>query len=78
MAVLSLLYLAVVGSVIAFVLYYWLVHNMDVTKTMLISLVTPVVAVLLGMVVLGEDWSWRTVAGGVMIMAGVRFVTRIS
>lgn len=77
-AVLSLLYLAVVGSVIAFVLYYWLVHKMDVTKTMLISLITPVVAVLLGMVVLGEDWSWRTVAGGVMIMAGVRFVTRIS
>ena len=45
---------------------------------MLISLVTPVVAVVLGMVVLGEDLSWRTVAGGIMIMVGVRFVTRIS
>ena len=78
MAVLALLYLAVVGSVIAFLLYYWLVLNMDVTKTMLISLVTPVVAVVLGMVVLGEDLSWRTVAGGLMIMVGVRFVTRIS
>jgi drug/metabolite transporter (DMT)-like permease len=77
-ALLALLYLAVVGSVIAFVVYYWLVHKMDVTKTMLISLVTPVVAVLLGIVVLGEDLSWRTVAGGAMIMAGVRFVTRIS
>lgn len=78
LAVVSLLYLAVVGSVIAFLLYYWLVHNMDVTKTMLIALVTPVVAVALGMVVLGEDLSWRTIAGGIMIMAGVRFVTRIS
>ena len=78
LALLSLVYLAVVGSVIAFMLYYWLVHNMDVTKTMLISLVTPVVAVVLGMVVLGEDLSWRTVAGGIMIMVGVRFVTRIS
>jgi drug/metabolite transporter (DMT)-like permease len=78
MAVVALLYLAVVGSVIAFVLYYWLVHNMDVTKTMLISLVTPVVAVVLGMVVLGEELSWRTIAGGIMIMVGVRFVTRIS
>jgi drug/metabolite transporter (DMT)-like permease len=77
-AVLALLYLAVVGSVIAFMLYYWLVHNMDVTKTMLIALVTPVVAVVLGMLVLGEDLNWRTIAGGVMIMAGVRFVTRIS
>lgn len=78
MALVALLYLAVVGSVIAFMLYYWLVHNMDVTKTMLISLITPVVAVVLGMVVLGEDLSWRTVAGGIMIMVGVRFVTRIS
>jgi drug/metabolite transporter (DMT)-like permease len=78
MALVALLYLAVVGSVIAFMLYYWLVHNMDVTKTMLISLVTPVVAVVLGMVVLGEDLNWRTIAGGIMIMVGVRFVTRIS
>jgi drug/metabolite transporter (DMT)-like permease len=77
-AVLALLYLAVVGSVIAFMLYYWLVQNMDVTKTMLISLVTPVVAVVLGMLVLSEDLSWRTIAGGIMIMVGVRFVTRIS
>ena len=77
-ALVSLLYLAVVGSVIAFLLYYWLVHNMDVTKTMLIALVTPVVAVVLGMVVLGEDLSWRTIAGGIMIIVGVRFVTRIS
>src|SRR5262245_21497858 len=36
MAVISLLYLAVVGSVIAFLLYYWLILNMDVTKSMLI------------------------------------------
>jgi drug/metabolite transporter (DMT)-like permease len=77
-AVLALLYLAVVGSVIAFMLYYWLVQKMDVTKTMLISLVTPVVAVVLGMLVLSEDLSWRTIAGGIMIMVGVRFVTRIS
>ncbi len=48
MALIALLYLAVVGSVIAFLLYYWLVQNMDVTKSMLIALVTPVVAVILG------------------------------
>lgn len=78
MALVAMLYLAVVGSVIAFLLYYWLIQNMNVTNTMLIAMVTPVVAVVLGMVVLGEDLSWRTVAGGIMIMVGVRFVTRIS
>lgn len=74
MALVALFYLAVVGSVIAFLLYYWLVHNMDVTKSMLIALVTPVVAVVLGMVVLGEDLSWRTILGGIMIMAGIGLI----
>ncbi len=74
LALLSRLYLAVVGSVIAFLLYYWLVHNMDVTKSMMIALVTPVVAVVLGMVVLGEELSWRTIVGGLMIMAGLGLI----
>jgi drug/metabolite transporter (DMT)-like permease len=78
MAVVSLFYLAIVGSVIAFLLYYWLMHNMDVTKTMMISLVTPFVAVLLGMVVLREKLDWRTVAGGAMIMSGIALARRIS
>jgi len=78
MAVVSLFYLAIVGSVIAFLLYYWLVHHMDVTKTMMISLVTPVVAVLLGMVVLREKLDWRTIAGGAMIMSGIALARRIS
>jgi drug/metabolite transporter (DMT)-like permease len=74
MAIGCLLYLAVVGSVIAFLLYYWLMQKMDVTKTMLISLVTPVVAVILGMLALNEELSWRTLAGGAMIIAGIGFI----
>jgi len=74
MAVVALLYLAVVGSVIAFLLYYWLILHMDVTKSMLIALVTPVVAVLLGMIVLDEQIGWRTLAGGAMIMLGITLI----
>ncbi len=74
MALIALLYLALVGSVIAFLLYYWLVLNMDVTKSMLIALVTPVVAVLLGMLVLNEQIGWRTLFGGAMIMLGIAFI----
>jgi drug/metabolite transporter (DMT)-like permease len=74
MAVIAMLYLAIVGSVIAFLLYYWLVLNMDVTKSMLIALVTPVVAVLLGMIVLDEEFGWRTLAGGAMIMLGIGLI----
>jgi drug/metabolite transporter (DMT)-like permease len=74
LAVVSLLYLTLVGSVAAFLLYYWLVRRIDVTKTMLIPLVTPLAAVLLGMLVLGESLTWRTLAGGALIMAGIALV----
>src|SRR3989454_472342 len=71
MAVVSLLYLTIVGSVIAFALYYWLVRHMQVTKTMLIALVTPAVAVILGMIVLHEELNWRLYAGGACIISGI-------
>src|SRR5438034_9277382 len=74
MAVLSLAYLVVIGSVIAFALYYWLVRHMDVTTTMLIALVTPVVAVLLGMIVLHEKLNWRLLAGSGCIIAGLAMI----
>ncbi len=73
-AVICLLYLVVVGSVIAFALYYWLVRNMDVTNTMLIALVTPVVAVILGMIVLHEKLNWRLLAGGACIISGIALI----
>lgn len=74
MAVFALFYLAIVGSVVAFLLYYWLVQHMDVTKTMLIALVTPVVAVTLGMLVLNEELHARTLAGGLMIISGIAII----
>jgi len=74
MAIISLFYLAIVGSVAAFLLYYWLVQHMDVTKTMLVALVTPVIAVTLGVVVLHEELNWRTFAGGAMIISGIGLI----
>jgi len=73
-AVICLLYLVVVGSVLAFALYYWLVRRMDVTTTMLIALVTPVVAVILGIVVLHERLNWRLLAGGACIISGIALI----
>ena len=74
MAVVSLFYLAIVGSVVAFLLYYWLVQHMDVTKTMLVALVTPVIAVTLGVMILREDLNWRTFVGGAMIISGIGLI----
>ncbi|HEV2800746.1 MAG TPA: EamA family transporter [Pyrinomonadaceae bacterium] len=74
LAVLSLLYLALVGSALAFLLFYWLVRHMDVTKTMLIPLVTPPIAVFLGWLTLGESLTWRTAVGALGIMSGIALI----
>lgn len=74
MAIVSLFYLAIVGTVFAFLMYYWLVQHMDVTNTMLIALVTPIIAVALGVVVLDETLNWRMVFGGVMIIGGIAII----
>jgi drug/metabolite transporter (DMT)-like permease len=73
-ALVSILYLALVGSVVAFMIYYWLVRNMDVTNTQLISLITPVIAVLIGVVFLNEVLTWRVFAGGLAIFAGIGII----
>ncbi|MFI5119695.1 MAG: DMT family transporter [Thermoanaerobaculia bacterium] len=70
-AILSVLYLALVGSVVAFLLFYWLLQRMDVTKVLLIALVTPVLAVALGAAVLGERLGARAFVGTAMILGGV-------
>jgi len=74
MAFLALGYLVIIGSVIAFTLFYWLVRHMDVTNTMLIALVTPVVAVVLGMIVLHEQFNWRLFAGAASIISGIGMI----
>ncbi len=74
LALVSLLYLALVGSSIAFLLYYWLVRHIKVTNTMLIPLVTPFIAVVLGMLVLDESLTWRVAFGGAVIMAGIGLI----
>ena len=75
-AIFSLLYLALVGSVAAFWLNYWLLRRMDATKVMSMSLVEPLLAVLLGALVLGEKLSARTAAGGALVLLSVGLVLR--
>ena len=73
-AVFSLFYLALLGSSLAFCLMYWLVRRVEITKIMLISLVTPVTAVLLGALVLDETLSSHAMLGGLCVMLGLGLV----
>jgi drug/metabolite transporter (DMT)-like permease len=69
-AAISVAYLAVVGSIIAFWLYYWLLSKIDVSRAMMIALVTPLIAVIIG-AYFGERLEMHTLAGGALILVSV-------
>jgi len=71
---LAMAYLALIGTVLGFLLYFWLVTKIEVTKSMLISLVIPVTALLIGKLTLNERLSWRIAAGSASILAGIWLV----
>ena len=75
MAWISLFYLALVGSALAFVLLYWLIKRMDVTKTQLIPLSSTLVAIVFGRLVLNEELSAVAMVGAAAILGGL-LVTR--
>ena len=75
-AALALAYLALVGSALAFSLFYWLLKHMTVTKTLSVMLTHPPVAIFLGWLVLGESMGWRVFAGAAAIASGLWLILR--
>lgn len=73
-AVICVVYLTVIGTIAAFWLYYWLLGKVESTKAMMISLVTPLIAVVIGAVVLGEVLPAQTFFGGILILASIGLI----
>jgi len=72
---LALLYLIVAGSILAFTAYLWLLHHESPTKVGTYAYVNPVVAVLVGYFLGGEELGLRTVAGSLLVLASVGGIT---
>jgi drug/metabolite transporter (DMT)-like permease len=67
----AIVYLGVFGSVVGFALYYYVIKHMETGKVALITLVTPVLALLLGSALNGEHVSVRVWAGTLLIGLGL-------
>ena len=72
-AILSIIFLAVFGTVIAFTTYYWLLKKMSVVILSLSSFITPIIAVLLGWIFLNEKLNNRTFMGSLLVLIGILF-----
>ncbi len=73
-AVGSVLYLSIAGTVAAFWLYYWLLARIESTQAMMISLVTPLIAVVVGNIFLGEKLPPQTMVGGLLILSSIGLI----
>lgn len=70
----SVAYLAVIGSALAFTLYMFVLKHLSATISSLYTYINPVVAILLGWLLLGENLTAWEIAGMVLTILGVWIV----
>jgi drug/metabolite transporter (DMT)-like permease len=68
------LYMAIFGSALAYVFYFWLLRYLEASQLSAFTYLLPVLATLLGILWLGEKGSWSQVLGGVMALGGVYWI----
>ncbi|UZK64894.1 DMT family transporter [Sphingomonas sp. M1-B02] len=74
--VLGTLYLGVLGSALAFTLYYQLIRTIGPAKAAYTSVLVPVIAMLLSTIYEGYRWSLLAAAGGALVMIGLVIALR--
>jgi drug/metabolite transporter (DMT)-like permease len=69
--VISVCYLGTIGSVVTFVIYYWLLERIQTVYLSLVSFVTPVIAVVVGIIFLNESLSSQFIIGSIFVLLGI-------
>lgn len=76
LAWLALLWLGIIGSGFAYVLFYYLLHKVGATRTSLVAYTFPVIGVLLGVLFLNEALDWNLLVGGSLVVGSIAIVNR--
>ena len=77
-ALLAILYLIVVGSLIGFTAYVWLLRAAPISLVATYAYMNPIVAVILGWALLGEEITVQMVVAGAAIVVSVALILRAS
>jgi drug/metabolite transporter (DMT)-like permease len=67
----ALLFLGVLGSGFAFVLSYYLIHEIGPTRTTMVTYLFPLGGVILGVFFLHEKLTWQLITGGILVVASL-------
>jgi len=66
-----LFYLAVFGTVLAWVAYFYLLERIEVVKLSYVGFISPIIATFVGMLVLGETLSPLVFLGAFLVLLGI-------
>jgi len=69
-------YLVTFGSVVGYTAYVWLLDNAPLGTVATYAYVNPIVAIVLGAIVLHESLTWTIGAGALLVLACVAVVVR--
>lgn len=67
----ALLFLGVFGSGLAFVLAYYLIHEIGPTRTTMVTYLFPLGGIILGVLILHEQLTWQIILGAILIIASL-------
>lgn len=70
-AYISILYLALFGSIVTFTSFYWLLKRVNLVILSLVAFITPIVALVLGYFLYDEVLSTRHFIGSALVLTGV-------
>ena len=70
----ALLWLGVLGTGLAMIMQYYLVHEIGPTRATLVTYIFPLGGVLLGVIFLHEQLSWQLASGAVLIISSIAVV----
>lgn len=76
-ALASLLSLSLLGTAVAFTVYYHILEKMNASELSMVTYLMPVFGVALGVVVLGEKLNWNAYLGCALILLGVMTVNGV-
>jgi drug/metabolite transporter (DMT)-like permease len=68
------LWLGILGSGLAMIMMYYLIHEIGPTRATLVTYLFPIGGVILGVIFLNEHLSWQLLAGSVLIIASLAVV----
>jgi drug/metabolite transporter (DMT)-like permease len=70
----AMIYLTIVGSMVAYTAYMYAIQHLPISIVSLYAYVNPLIAVVLGTLLLGEPFSLRILVAGALVLAGTAVV----